>query len=206
MKDADPLPWSRDLRGRLVSASGNVIFDPVSFDPLQGVKGTNDVNAEIMEHMSHIAHEDFLVVVPEMQDVNYVSSVQREVHNHANRVFPHRQPAKAWLKLFEELGEVIKDPTNAQEWADVFYLLFDLSEQNGINIVAALRDKMPILERRVWTETPTGTYQHVAEAREIKAAVSLDCQVNVDLIAHPEGKSWLADVKPIKTLIPEEQA
>lgn len=94
-----------------------------------------------------------------------VSLLQLEVTTMADRLFPNRTPSKAWLKLYEELGEVIKKPGDADEWGDVFILLLDLSRMNGIDIVSAVHDKMAILENRVWTQTATGTYQHIPGAR-----------------------------------------
>ncbi len=89
------------------------------------------------------------------------SLLQCEVNLQADRLFPARIPSSAWLKLYEELGEVIKKPHDAGEWGDVFILLLDLSKMHGIEIVSAVRDKMEVLEHRVWTTTATGTYQHV---------------------------------------------
>ena len=161
MPSADKLPWARDNRG-MADALGNCIMSTTRFCENKGYLGSNDVNMEMIEHLSHIAHEDFMVTVPEMMGTSgEINQLQQKIHDQANRLFPKRTPTSAWLKLYEELGEVIKDPNNPDEWGDIFILLFDLAKIHGIDIRQAVQSKMETLEHRVWLETPTGTYQHI---------------------------------------------
>lgn len=50
-----------------------------------------------------------------------------EVKTTADGYLPQRTPASAFLKLFEELGELVAAPHDPDEWADVFIMLLDLA-------------------------------------------------------------------------------
>jgi hypothetical protein len=103
-------------------------------------------------------------LIPEsLRDVKdaSVEKLQSFVFNQANLLFPDRTPNKAFMKLYEEMGEVIKDPTDPLEWADVFILMLDLSHMFKVDIAQAVLEKVRILHTREWYETPTGTMQHV---------------------------------------------
>ena len=55
--------------------------------------------------------------------------------------------------------------------ADCFILLMDLAKVWDINLPDAIRDKMMINERRMWSEDPeTGHYNHVALTTEVEFA------------------------------------
>jgi len=97
--------------------------------------------------------------------------IQAEVCAWAEGQFgPARQDA-AWKKLFEELGEVIRDPEDPSEWADVFIILFDLAKLNGVeNLSDAIRNKMETNARRRWTTSKTGVMIHVKHK-----AVDVEC-------------------------------
>jgi hypothetical protein len=109
------------------------------------------------------------------EDVKSVTlaRLQSLVFGQANVLFPKRTQSKAFLKLYEELGEVIKNPSDPLEWADVFIMLLDLSKMNNIDVVSAILHKMQINQERVWTETPTGTYQHVVPSTSTIPAPSV---------------------------------
>ena len=67
------------------------------------------------------------------------------------------------LKLFEEIGEMIADPTDASEYADVTIMLLDIAWQNGISghgLEVAVRGKMEINRAREWRVTKFGTLKH----------------------------------------------
>lgn len=93
-----------------------------------------------------------------------VQALQDEVHAFAEETFgPGREDA-AWKKLFEELGETLKNPRDPSEWADVFILLLDLAKLYGVDVGEASVQKMAVLRTRVWTKTETGVMQHVPGA------------------------------------------
>lgn len=90
-----------------------------------------------------------------------MTDIQADVHEWANQTFPGRAPAAGWLKLFEELGEVIKTPRDKLEWADVFIMLFDLASMYEVNVESAIEAKLAINRNRSWQQTESGVYTHV---------------------------------------------
>lgn len=148
----DPMPWTKSDLDNLSDARGNIIFESCRWDAQTGASASNAVNAEVMEHLTHIADAGFPSDIAELQD---------QVHAMSDRLFPNRDVKRAFLKLFEEMGEVIRNPRDPKEWGDVFILMFDLSKHYGIDVKRAVIEKSAILEGRVWTETETGTYQHI---------------------------------------------
>lgn len=93
-----------------------------------------------------------------------VAELQAEVAKFADEAFgPEREDA-AWKKLFEEIGETLKNPDDPSEWADVFIILLDLATLHGVDVDSATRDKLSVIKNRVWVKTQTGTFQHVPGA------------------------------------------
>ena len=90
-----------------------------------------------------------------------MSLLQSAVHDWANETFPGRVPANAWLKLFEELGETIKNPEDPLEWGDVMIMLMDLAKMHGVDLYSATFAKLEINRSRVWDQMPSGVFQHV---------------------------------------------
>ena len=58
---------------------------------------------------------------------------------------------------------MLRDPSNADEHADIYIMMFDLSRMYNVDIGAAVRRKMAINMRRDWRTTETGTLQHTEE-------------------------------------------
>lgn len=89
---------------------------------------------------------------------------QRDIVEWANAVFPHRTPKDVLLKFYEELGEVIKKPTDPMEYADVMILLLDFANFNDIDgevIMKAIGEKMEVNKLRRWViDRRTGIMQH----------------------------------------------
>jgi hypothetical protein len=81
----------------------------------------------------------------------------------ADRTFPQRTQQSALLKMYEEIGELVKDPKKPDEYADICIMLFDLASMNGVNIAQAIEHKMYVNEHRTWRETETGTMQHLSD-------------------------------------------
>lgn len=91
-----------------------------------------------------------------------LQELQNEVHEWANKQFPGRQPPIAWMKFYEELGEVIRDPKDELEWADLLILILDLAALYGVhNLTDAVLRKMEINRKRVWGTTETGVMKHI---------------------------------------------
>lgn len=93
-----------------------------------------------------------------------VQDLQFQVFDFAQSTFgPDREDA-AWKKLFEELGETLKNPDDPSEWADVFIILLDLAKLYKIDVGQATVAKMAVNRTRTWTTTKTGVMQHVPDA------------------------------------------
>lgn len=89
-----------------------------------------------------------------------IKALTDDIVEWANKVFPDRQPASALLKLFEEVGELVRNPDSPGEYADICIMLFDLANMHNIDLADAIRTKMNINRDRVWTLTKNGTMQH----------------------------------------------
>ena len=109
---------------------------------------------------------------PELEQYNHVSPLGEEpnieqltnrITAWADRVFPQRTQQSALLKMYEEIGELVKNPKNPDEYADICIMLFDLARMNGVNVAQAIEHKMFVNEHRTWRETETGTMQHLSD-------------------------------------------
>lgn len=91
------------------------------------------------------------------------SATQAMVVEWAEGVFGPGREQAAWMKLFEEIGEVLKKPGDRTEWGDIFILLYDLADMHGVNPDVAVVDKLRAMRKRQWYTTATGTKQHITE-------------------------------------------
>lgn len=107
-----------------------------------------------------------------MREVRSIESLTAEIVEWANQALPGRVVQSALLKLFEETGELVRDPKKSEEYADICIMLFDLAHMNGVDLTQAIVDKMAINRGRVWTVTPSGTFQHFT-APEPKGAAPM---------------------------------
>jgi len=89
-----------------------------------------------------------------------------EIVQWANSVFPNRSPESAFLKLYEELGELVRDPSKPLEWADVGIIILDLMHMHHINMAEVVRAKLAINKKRAWIINSLGTLQHIGERDE----------------------------------------
>lgn len=62
--------------------------------------------------------------------------------------FPGVNDDMRMAKLAEEFGELLADPTNAEEMADVFLVLLSQAEAHGVNLLAAAEAKFEIVRNR----------------------------------------------------------
>ena len=91
---------------------------------------------------------------------------QLSIGQWADSVFPERTTASALLKLYSELGEYIRDPSNGEELADILIMMIDLANLNGIDIQEAMWAKHQKNINRKWKVCPVmGTMSHVKEAK-----------------------------------------
>ncbi|TXG97711.1 MAG: DUF550 domain-containing protein [Nevskiaceae bacterium] len=156
-----PLPWQPGNNSNVSDANGAPIVDTVQWTETQGFGPANDAMAEALVHLSFLIMPPGHVASTLMGGTDHLIQLQNDVHEMANKLFPHRKQSSAFLKLYGEVGEVIDNPTDPGEWADVFILLLDLARINGIDVEQAVRDKMRILQKREWEVNPVfGTFQH----------------------------------------------
>lgn len=88
-------------------------------------------------------------------------ALQEEVFAWAEKTFPNRTDASMFLKIFEELGEVIKSNGHADEVADLFIMMLDYARRKNIDVPVAVRHKLRINERRQWVSDSVGVMHHV---------------------------------------------
>ena len=89
-----------------------------------------------------------------------IKTLTKDIVNWADSVFPNREPAAALLKLFEEVGELVRNPESPGEYADICIMLFDLAAMHKVDLSQAIVEKMAINRSRRWTVTKNGTMQH----------------------------------------------
>lgn len=92
-----------------------------------------------------------------------IRELQNLIGTWADEVFPDRTIQSAALKLYEEIGEMLRNPSSEDEHADIYIMMFDLSRMYGIDIASAVRRKMARNRMRSWHRTETGTLQHSGE-------------------------------------------
>lgn len=100
-------------------------------------------------------------VTRELLPVGHIDDIARDVFQWASDVFPNRTDTSLYLKMYEEIGEVIKSGGDRLEVADLFILLLDYAYRKGINLQSAIYDKMVINVERKWIiDVSTGTMHH----------------------------------------------
>lgn len=91
-----------------------------------------------------------------------VNDMAIAVHKWADSVFPNRSAPATFIKLFEEVGEIIKSPSSGSEYADALILLLDLAVMHGVcDLEGEIERKMMVNKNRIWEKSPTGTYHHL---------------------------------------------
>lgn len=83
-----------------------------------------------------------------------------EVFNWAEATFPDRTDASMYLKLYSEVGELIRSEGEALELADIFILLMDYAVRKKISIGGSVRQKLEINRQRTWKISADGTMSH----------------------------------------------
>lgn len=98
-----------------------------------------------------------------------ISDLARKVSEQADRLFPKRTDSSMFLKMFSEIGEMVDNPDDPMEVADVFIMLLDYAHRKNINIQQAVEYKMAINDNRQWTVNQMGVMSHdkFANARKL---------------------------------------
>lgn len=147
-----PTPWAVTSES-VVDAKGRKIFIPCLSNTFRGFISGNYDNMDLVVRAVNSFNNG------EIQEG--ISELQRDIVAWADDVFPDRTPSSGFLKLFEEIGEVLCSPRDPLEWADVFIMLFDLAHHHGVDdLQTAIKLKMEQNRARKWTASETGTMQH----------------------------------------------
>jgi hypothetical protein len=78
----------------------------------------------------------------------------------ANEAFPYRTDASMFLKMYEEIGEVIRSDGDRLEVADLFILTLDYAKRKNIALSDAIGEKLEINRNRDWKLNANGTMSH----------------------------------------------
>lgn len=79
-----------------------------------------------------------------------------------DRLFPNRTNSSMFLKLYGEIAEMIDNPDDPEEWADVMIMLLDYGAKHFPGaMVSTIRRKMGTNEGRTWKANTSGVFQHV---------------------------------------------
>lgn len=92
-----------------------------------------------------------------------IKELQHSVSSWADETFPGRPMQSALLKLYEEIGEMVRDIGNPSEHADVYILMLDISHMAGVDVEQAILAKLEVNRQRAWRKTGNGTMQHTQE-------------------------------------------
>lgn len=99
---------------------------------------------------------------PQSNDWNtHIGEVTELVTDWANVTFPLRTDGSMALKLYEEIGEMLKSGGSADEVADVFIMLLDYAKRHHVDIARAVSNKIAINYERKWVISDSGVGQHV---------------------------------------------
>lgn len=78
----------------------------------------------------------------------------------ANEAFPDRTDASMFMKVYEEVGEVIRSDGDRLEVADLFILILDYAKRKNIVLSDAIGEKLEINRNRDWKINSIGTMSH----------------------------------------------
>lgn len=91
-------------------------------------------------------------------DLDYLMGINTAV---ANALFPNRTDQTMFLKLYEEVGEIVRKPSDGAEVADVLIMLLDHCQRHGIRPGFEIIKKLRINLSRDWEIDPdTGVAYH----------------------------------------------
>lgn len=117
---------------------------------------------------SHCARELYAVGVREIRAKPLVPSLDgiiREVNEWQAVTFPRATPASVVEHLRREVDELVKDPTDTEELADVVFLAVGLAYELNLGVDGLTRivtEKLAVNRRRIWQEPDAlGVVEHV---------------------------------------------
>ena len=96
-----------------------------------------------------------------------LDSVIREVNDWQAVTFPRATPASVVEHLRREVQELIEDPTNTSELADVVFLAVGLAYELGVDLKTIVADKLAVNRARRW-----GKPDHLGVSEHIRDGVA----------------------------------
>lgn len=112
-----------------------------------------------LEHELNLAAAAFVELAEQKQPLRHW---QLEITEWASKTFPGQTPASKAKHLHNEAGELMDDPADGEEMADILILLLNLAEMGGINLLAEVQKKMVKNRARQWNAPDEhGVCKHV---------------------------------------------
>ncbi len=94
-------------------------------------------------------------------DLDYLMQINTAV---SDALFPNRTDQSMFLKMYEEVGEVVRKPGDGSEVADVLIMLLDHCSRHGIRPGYEILKKLRINLGRDWEVDPlTQVAYHIRE-------------------------------------------
>lgn len=109
--------------------------------------------------------ESGITDIRDRYDVPSLDDLARQIRAWGAATFPTSTPESTAEHLRREIDELLADPTDAVEQADVFHLLVQLARVTGVDLAAEVERKFSINRRRIWQQPDpvTGVVEHVRE-------------------------------------------
>jgi hypothetical protein len=93
--------------------------------------------------------------------VDTLDSLRDEIITWSKATFPASSNYSRAKHLEEEIAEILKAPSDPEEWADAFFLVV---QAEGFDLVAAVRAKLELNRARKWGKPDAdGVVKHVAD-------------------------------------------
>lgn len=93
-----------------------------------------------------------------------IEKLQENIVEWLDKEHPGRKEQAVWAKYLEELAEVMVDPSDIGEWADVIIVQLDLASRYGHfmdDILMVATEKLEINKARKWEINKHGVMKHV---------------------------------------------
>lgn len=90
-----------------------------------------------------------------------IREVTAQITEWCDEVYPTRTASHMITKLQDELKELVANPMDAFEVADVAIILFDLCNYQGFDLATIIHRKMEINRGRQWSINKEGILNHV---------------------------------------------
>ena len=118
-------------------------------------------------------------------DLRYIQQINWMVAEH---LFPKRTAASMFLKLYGEIGELVDNPDDPNELADVMIMLLDHAERIDCDIGKVILKKLEVNANRKWMmDERTGVFQHVTRTAFVEPLV-----VHADEVVQFNGtRAWV---------------